>query len=181
MQAESVTIRHANVGDAELLQGLACRTFYDTFKGTAEEEDFEAAFAVWFAIPALRARISDPATTVFIAEDGDTPAGFMILRQHHPHFPSGAPEAGGLELQNFYLEKDYHSTGVAQRMMKLYFDLAKDLRLSYLWLGVWEHNYRAQRFYTKMGFSYTGYEHPFPIHNTPQTDQWWSMDLDLQS
>ena len=42
-----------------------------------------------------------------------------------------------------------------------------------MWLGVWEHNYRAQKFYQKMGFEDTGYKHPFPIGNTPQTDLWY--------
>ncbi|MBK7883967.1 MAG: hypothetical protein IPJ81_09275 [Chitinophagaceae bacterium] len=41
-----------------------------------------------------------------------------------------------------------------------------------LWLGVWEHNIRAQKFYLKYGFENSGYIHDFPIGTTPQTD-WW--------
>ena len=41
-----------------------------------------------------------------------------------------------------------------------------------LWLGVWEHNYNAQSFYKKWGFIDTCDSHPFPIGNTPQTDNW---------
>lgn len=174
------SIRRATVADAVVLQDLACRTFYDTFKGTADEEDFPAAFAVWFNIPALEARITDPRSEVYLAEttDGGKAAGFMIIRKHHPPFPTSLQEGeDGLELQNLYLETWAHGAGLAQEFMQLYFERAREFGCSFLWLGVWEHNYRAQRFYTKMGFSYTGHDHPFPIHNTPQTDQWWSKSI----
>jgi len=41
-----------------------------------------------------------------------------------------------------------------------------------VWLGVWEHNLRAQSFYKKYDFVNSGHTHNFPIGNTPQTD-WW--------
>lgn len=171
--ATDFTIRRATVEDAAALQDLACRTFYDTFVGTAAEEDFPAAFAVWFNIPALEARITDERTEVLMAEDATgKPAGFAIFRRDAPPFP--AQHAEGFELQNLYLETWAHGTGLAQELMQRYFDSARAHGLDFLWLGVWEHNYRAQRFYTKMGFAYTGHDHPFPIHNTPQTDQWWT-------
>ena len=174
------SIRRATVADAAVLQDVACRTFYDTFKGTADEEDFPAAFAVWFNNPALQARITDERSEVYLAEtvDGAKVAGFMIIRKHHPPFPTNLWEgADGLELQNLYLETWAHGVGLAQEFMRLYFDRARELGCAFLWLGVWEHNYRAQRFYTKMGFSHTGHDHPFPIHNTPQTDHWWSRTM----
>jgi ribosomal protein S18 acetylase RimI-like enzyme len=159
-----------------MLKDLASRTFYDTFVGTADEEDFPAAFAVWFNIPALEARIADPLSEVYIAEDASgTPAGFAIFRWHAPLFT--AEYAEGFELQNLYLEKWAHGTGLAHELMQLFFDRAQAQNCNFLWLGVWEHNYRAQRFYTKMGFAYTGHDHPFPIHNTPQIDQWWSREI----
>lgn len=177
--AAEFTIRRAVVADAAVLQDLACRTFYDTFKGTADEEDFPVAFAEWFNIPVLEARIADPSNHVLLAEDTTgTPAGFAIFRRHAPPFPASHTE--GFELQNLYLETASHGTGLAQSFMRLYFEQAKSHGLNFIWLGVWEHNYRAQRFYTKMGFAYTGHDHPFPIHNTPQTDQWWARLLDSE-
>lgn len=173
-------IRRASLEDAAVLQDVACRTFYDTFKGTAAEEDFPAAFAVWFNIPALEARIADERTEVYLAEttDDGAIAGFMILRKHQPPFPANMHNGkDGLELQNLYLETWAHGEGLAQDFMQLFFERAQSLGCTFLWLGVWEHNYRAQRFYTKMGFAYTSHDHPFPIHNTPQTDQWWSRTL----
>ena len=38
-----------------------------------------------------------------------------------------------------------------------------------MWLGVWEHNPRAQRFYEKNGFRIVG-RHTFQLGYDPQTD-----------
>ncbi|MES2849190.1 MAG: GNAT family N-acetyltransferase, partial [Bacteroidota bacterium] len=49
---------------------------------------------------------------------------------------------------------------------------AKENKYEVLWLGVWEHNDRAKKFYEKMGFKDSGHTHDFPIGNTPQRDNW---------
>jgi ribosomal protein S18 acetylase RimI-like enzyme len=46
----------------------------------------------------------------------------------------------------------------------------------YLWLGVWEHNRGAIRFYERHGFVKFG-EHPYYVGNDCQTD--WMMRLDF--
>jgi len=174
--ASPYTIRRAVREDAAVLSDLASRTFYDTFKGTAAEEDFEVAMQEWFNPASFEARMAHPVTEVYIAETADgTPAGYAVFRRDAPPFPAESSE--GLELVNLYIEQTAHGTGLAHDFMQLYTERAAAQGLRFLWLGVWEHNYRAQRFYTKWGFAPTGHEHPFPIHNTPQTDQWWSKQL----
>ncbi|MBU2267899.1 MAG: GNAT family N-acetyltransferase, partial [Bacteroidetes bacterium] len=44
----------------------------------------------------------------------------------------------------------------------------------YIWLGVWEHNIKAIKFYQKQGFEKFD-EHVYPIGDDPQTD--WMMKL----
>ena len=51
--------------------------------------------------------------------------------------------------------------------------LATEKKYEAVWLGVWEHNIRAQKFYGKYGFEDSGYTHDFPIGSTPQTDKWF--------
>ncbi len=176
-----VSIRLCTPYDATLLSGLMCRTFYDTFVGTATEEDMQAALADWFNVPRLVSRLGDPHGRAYVAEAADgTPAGYLWLRQHVPPFPApDAPEGGALELQNLYVEKAWYSTGLGAALMQTFYREAAARSCTYLFLGVWEYNFRAQRFYTKEGFAYTGHDHPFPIYNTPQTDQWWEKKVDF--
>jgi GNAT superfamily N-acetyltransferase len=57
--------------------------------------------------------------------------------------------------------------------MDFIIDYALQHKFEVLWLGVWEHNFRAQKFYEKYGFVNSGHTHDFPIGSTPQTDFWF--------
>jgi len=46
---------------------------------------------------------------------------------------------------------------------------ARDENRDVMWLGVWEYNPRAQRFYEKNGFQVCG-KHTFLLGSDPQTD-----------
>ena len=171
-----VIIRPAEEKDASLLSELAKKTFYDTFVGTAPEEDMQYALADWYSPQKFIDRIRDSAFTMLLAMDGNNAAGYTTFWQHQPDF-LGADAEEGLELLTLYIDTPWHGTGLAQRLMQEFYKTAREKGLTYLWLGVWEHNYRAQKFYAKEGFKNTSYTHPFPIHNTPQTDEWWSKQL----
>lgn len=171
-----ITIRRATEKDAEILSVLARKTFYDTFVGTAPEGDMQIALADWYAPQRFIDRMQQNAFTTLLAWDDDKPAGYAVFWQHQPDF-LGVDAEEGLELLNLYVDTPWHGKGLVQRFMQEYYAQAINNGLHYLWLGVWEYNFRAQKFYAKEGFANTGHTHPFPIHNTPQTDQWWSKPL----
>lgn len=150
---------------------LAIDTFYDTFKGTAAASDFEVALPALFGPARIAEKIADPANEVLVSEAAGQLVGYAMFRRGVPPFPGAA--LYGMELANLYVAKQWHGTGLAQALMQQFYTSAASKQLGFLWLGVWEHNYRAQRFYRKEGFVYSGHDHPFPIHLTPQTDQWW--------
>ena len=77
-----------------------------------------------------------------------------------------------LELKRIYVLKDYQGKAVAQKLMDFIMQFAADNKYEVVWLGVWEHNKRAQKFYQKNNFIDSGYTHYFPIGNTDQTDIW---------
>jgi len=106
----------------------------------------------------------------------DTPVGFLRFLESPVPFPCNTCTRA-LELNRLYVDQSYKGKGVAQELMDYYLQFAADNRYDFLWLGVWEHNYRAQAFYRRYGFSFTGHRHPFPIGNTPQTDEWWALEI----
>jgi ribosomal protein S18 acetylase RimI-like enzyme len=59
-------------------------------------------------------------------------------------------------------------------------ELAKTRKYDVMWLGVWEFNPRAQRFYEKNGFRIVG-KHTFILGSDPQTDLLMQKDLSPQS
>lgn len=78
-----------------------------------------------------------------------------------------------MELKRIYVLKEYHSKGVAQKLMNFFIEFTQQAGYKVIWLGVWENNIRAQKFYEKYGFINSGHTHDFPIGSTPQTDYWF--------
>lgn len=74
-----------------------------------------------------------------------------------------------LELKRFYLLKDHHGKGYADQMMAVCEAQARELNYKSFWLGVWEKNFKAQKFYQKKGFKKIA-SHPFVMGQETQTD-----------
>ena len=80
----------------------------------------------------------------------------------------------GLEIERIYLLSAFQGKGYGQIMMDKAFEVAKDLKKSRLWLGVWEKNKDAIRFYARNGFKQFA-THDFYLGKDLQTD--WLMDI----
>jgi ribosomal protein S18 acetylase RimI-like enzyme len=171
-----VSIRRCTVDDAPVLAALARRTFYDTFTGTCTEADMQDFLETFYNEARIRQELSNSEDYVFFALLQHTPVGYLRFLESPVPFPYDA-EKKALELNRLYVDMPYKGRGVAHTLMSFYLDYAEKKGYPFLWLGVWEHNYRAQAFYRKYGFVPTHYTHPFPIGNTPQTDVWWARDL----
>lgn len=74
-----------------------------------------------------------------------------------------------LEIQRFYVDHAFHGRGIAQQMMAEALAHAVSLHSDVVWLGVWEHNPRAIRFYEKYGFFKAG-AHRFRLGRDVQRD-----------
>ncbi|MFY7963478.1 MAG: GNAT family N-acetyltransferase [Chitinophagaceae bacterium] len=167
-----MTIRRVVLEDAETLSKLGADTFFDTFTGTCTDEDMSNFLADYFNIEQVKKELSDADDFFYFAEVDGRAVGYLRIKEDYKSFET-MKQWKALELKRLYISKDFHGKGVAQALTNLAFDFAKENSYEVIWLGVWEHNYRAQRFYQKMGFEDSGHSHDFPIGNTPQTDFWY--------
>ena len=173
-----LSIRRCLVEDAGKLALLARQTFFDTFTGTCTDEDMQSFLDSFYNETILSKELQTPGDYTFFAEVDGKPVAYLRFIEQEPSFPT-APHIKGLELNRLYVDKNFIGTGVAAQLMDFYKEYAADNNFDLMWLGVWEHNYRAQAFYQKHGFRFSGYKHPFPIGNTPQTDEWWILETDF--
>ncbi len=157
--------------DAEVLSELSKRTFYDTFTGTCTEDDMQQFLHEYFDIEVVKRELADENDWYFFIEVDNVPAGYLRLKEDYSNFDL-MKQWKALELKRIYIDKEYHGKGLAQELMNFAETFAKENKYEVLWLGVWEHNNRAQKFYEKMGFKDSGHTHDFPIGNTPQRDNW---------
>ena len=93
--------------------------------------------------------------------------GYLKLNTAHAQTEPQAADA--LEIERIYVLSNYHGGGVGQALYHHAMSVAEDRKASYVWLGVWEHNHRALRFYEKNGFIAFG-THIFQLGNDQQTD-----------
>lgn len=160
--------RHATPADAEALSTFGARVFHDTFAPDNDPMDMHAYLSDAFTPEKQTAEMADPSRSCLIAEVGDVIAGYAMLRVDatDPLVPGDQP----VELQRFYVDIPWHGHGVAPRLMAACLHEAHQRGGDTLWLGVWERNARAIRFYTKQGFTDVGTQE-FRLGSDLQTDR----------
>lgn len=121
--------------------------------------------------PKIISSVLDNASTkYFVAttDDDSDIAGFASLCFDSDE-PCVAKLEKSVELQRIYVDAKHHGQGVAKSLMEASVSLAREMGYRYIWLGVWEHNARALKFYQKFGFEKVG-EHVFTVGTDDQTD-----------
>jgi len=173
----ALAIRRAMAADAEALSAFAATVFRETFAPDNDPMDLQAYLTDAFTPEKQAAEIADGSCVCFIAEVGETLVGYALLRveARDQRDPS---EARPVELQRFYVEQAWHGRGIAPRLMAACVDAARTAGGATIWLGVWERNARAIRFYVKQGFTDVGSQ-AFQLGADLQTDRVMSRSVAL--
>ena len=74
-----------------------------------------------------------------------------------------------LEIERIYVVKEFYGKHVGRLLLEKALTIAKEKNAGYIWLGVWELNFRALNFYRKKGFIEFD-RHEFILGNERQTD-----------
>lgn len=175
-----LAIRTATVTDADMLAALGARTFHETFAADNRAEDIAAYTAYAYGVDQQRRELMSAGATFLVGEIDGTAAAYAYLRR--AAIPEGAasdsnhPLGRAVELARFYVDAPFHGQGIARVLMDAVVAEAMRREASTLWLGVWERNARAIRFYEKSGFRDIG-SHPFRLGSDLQRDRLMARDL----
>jgi ribosomal protein S18 acetylase RimI-like enzyme len=167
-----ITLRRVTIDDVVALSSIAKQTFYDTFTGTCTGADMQSFLEEYFNEEQLGKELCNANDLCFFAEADGKPVGYIRFMEDYNSFPF-MQQWKAMELKRLYVLKEYHGMGIAQQLMDFMMDFVAKENYRVIWLGVWEHNLRAQKFYEKYGFINSSHTHDFPIGNTPQTDFWF--------
>jgi ribosomal protein S18 acetylase RimI-like enzyme len=160
-------LRLTTPSDIPALQRLAIDTQVDTFGAHNTEANMKAFIDEAYSLEKLRQELDEPGSHNYLAFVDDQLAGFMRLR-----LSSEAEHLLGkntLELQRLYVDKTFHGQGIGAAMMREAMEVAKARRYEWIWLGVWERNFKAQEFYKRWEFERFS-EHIFQMGDDAQTD-----------
>lgn len=162
-----VTIRKALVEDIATLQVIGRRTFYETFAPHNTEEDIQKYLDESFTYEKVKREVDNPESQFFIAWDEETPIGYLKVNTGTAQ--TELKDETALEIERIYVLAEYHGKKAGQLLYEKALETALQYKKASIWLGVWEENQRAIRFYQKNGFVPFD-KHIFRLGDDEQTD-----------
>jgi ribosomal protein S18 acetylase RimI-like enzyme len=170
-----IIILQAGVKDAAIIAHIGAETFAQTFAADNKPEDMAAYLGANLTADSIAAEFDEPGAIFFIAYYDGHPAGMAKMGTSlKPDMPQGAK---CIELERLYILPEFQGYRIGAALMDHCIVYAKDANCDVMWLGVWEHNPKAQRFYKRYGFVRYS-EHIFQLGSDAQTD--WLMKLELR-
>lgn len=170
-----VEIRPLAKEELSLLRHLAIESYRQTFEASNTTENMEAFIRRTYSQDAVEREWAEPGSVCYLAWEGNTAVGFVRLRL----CDEVANQLGTntIELQRLYVHPGHQGRQVGSGLMSVAVEYAKLHQFDWIWLGVWERNFKAQDFYSRWGFERFG-EHIFQMGDDPQID--WLLKKKLK-
>ncbi len=162
-----IRIREAKLEEVPAVRELAIEVYTDTFADQNTAANLQAFYDESYSLERFNTEFHEANALLYLALDDLKIVGFLRLRQSQE--VEKQLSTNTVELHRLYVHRDYHGTNASRLLMEKALAYATEKNFEWIWLGVWEKNFRAQKFYTKWGFEKFG-EHIFQMGDDPQTD-----------
>ncbi|MGT2907570.1 GNAT family N-acetyltransferase [Streptococcus dentiloxodontae] len=164
-----ITLEKIEMEDVNKLRDIAIQTFTETFAHDNTPEQLQAFFDQAYTIEVLSAELSHPESLYrFIKVDGQI-AGYLKVNWGAAQTEHELADA--FEIQRIYVLQKFQGLGLGKQMFEFALEIAEQKGFTWAWLGVWEHNFKAQAFYKKYGFEKFA-EHAFPVSDDKVDVDW---------
>ena len=155
----TVTTRLAGPDDAALLHRIAAATFALACPPGTTPEAVADFVATHLAQRNFEAYLADESRDLLLVEVDGVAVGYTMLVAAEPGDADVAAVVTSrptVELSKFYMLESAHGSGAAAQLMHASVEAARARAAASVWLGVNQHNARANRFYEKNGFVNVG-------------------------
>ena len=159
---------------AAALAALKADTFSEAFAAANDPVELAAHLARAFAVDAVSAQLLDPrCETTWVLDEGK-PVGYLKVNCGTAQTVPGLSD--GLEVEQLYVLASHHGQGLGGQLLDLATEKARERGLTYVWLGVWEHNTSAISLYHHRGYEEFD-QHVFILGQEEQRDILMRLDL----
>ncbi len=169
-----LTFKKCSVSDLDQLVQISKATFIDAFEADNSPDDFKVYIDFAFNKSKLTEELENPCTSFYFVYADNDLVGYFKLNENDAQ--SDLKGVDSLELERIYVVPEFQGKGIGNNMLQQVKKLASQSIKTFLWLGVWERNKAAIKFYETNGFSKFG-KHPYYIGKDKQMD--WLMRFDL--
>lgn len=167
-------IKECDSNDIYKVKYISEKTFYETFVHDNSKEDMDQYLKENFSYEQIEYEMKNNGSRFYIVEDCKNVVAYMKLNLDHAQTEEG--HENSLEVQRIYVLQDYKGKHIGKSLLQKSIELAKNNSLTYVWLGVWENNFNAIKFYEKLGFVKFG-THVFKLGEDEQTDNLMKLVL----
>lgn len=150
----SLTIRQATTSDVRIISALGITTCYEAYFELDPSPDLADYCVNFFSLEQIRSEIEDANSTFFIAELGGKAVGYAKLREGKKIECLLGKNA--IEVQRIYILEKMKGKRIGKALMEKCFEIAQEKSYETIWLGVWDKNLKAIKFYEKLGMENVG-------------------------
>ncbi len=127
-----------------------------------------------FGLDNVRKELEDPESRFFFGTIEGKEIAYLKLNKGDAQ--TGDYFQNSLEVERIYVVGSYQGMHIGKLLMDHAIHIGQKEKFENIWLGVWDQNKRAIRFYERLGFSKFG-THKFKLGNDRQTDILMKLEL----
>ncbi|MBK9109701.1 MAG: GNAT family N-acetyltransferase [Saprospiraceae bacterium] len=171
---KQVEILKFTTNDIGRLQQISRQTFTETFASVNSTENMKKYLDEEFSIEKLLSELSDGNSEFYFATYDKDVVGYLKLNfgQAQTELQSDL----GVEIERIYVLREFQGKNLGQDLFNKALEIAGNKNADYIWLGVWEENLKAIKFYERNGFQ-TFDKHLFKLGSEMQTDLMMKLAL----
>jgi len=162
-----VSITKVTKNELTLLQEISQSTFVTAFAAMNAKEDMDAYLKEKMNLEKITKEWETPGSDFYFARFEEEIVGYLKLNTgaaQNEHLSESS-----LEVERIYITAPFQGKKLGQQLLDFAIEEAKKNKLKLVWLGVWELNEGAQRFYKRHGFVPFS-KHDFYLGSDQQTD-----------
>ena len=149
------------------LQKISKETFVEAFSNQNSEVNMRKYLEENLSIQQLTNELLNSESSFYFARINDKIIGY--LKVNFGKAQTDFKEDDSIEIERVYVLSEFHGKDVGKKLLDKAIEISREKNAKSVWLGVWEKNYKAIRFYQKNGFVEFG-KHPFILGDDIQTD-----------
>ena len=156
------------------LQVLAKRTYTAAFAHKNKPGVLYTYYKEAFTKRQLLRELHHPESHWYFAQSRSHLFGYLKFNEGSAQTEFQEPQ--GMEIERIYVDLPFLGKGIGAQLINFSIAKAISRKKTYIWLGVWEQNPQAIRFYKNQGFEITG-THDYDMVAEVQTDYIMRLDI----
>jgi diamine N-acetyltransferase len=133
---------------------LAITTHYEAYFQLDPSDELADYCLRFFNLETVKNELENPKLTYLIAEFEGNAVGFAELREGKKIECIEGKNA--IEIQRIYVIEPMKGKGIGKELLEKCCEIGSEKGYETIWLGVWDKNVEAQKFYQKIGMENVG-------------------------